>query len=122
MKLTLLTISLLLSLTSLAEDSQGQTSQPATPAAAPPANGLTPQAEEPIPCPLPGEEPANCPAPRAGTTVTEGGIRQEAGGVIRPEAKPILVSNPGENAYLLGINQPLTPLRTPPNPPLKDEK
>lgn len=118
MKITLLTVSLLLSLTAVAENEtqapQAQQSTNSTSTA--PAS----QAEEVIPCPLPGEPVTNCPAPRE-PEVTEAGTGATAGGNVHNVLHlGLLLSSPKGNALHEANNQPVpTPLRP---RPVKDEK
>lgn len=118
MKKTLLTVSLLLSLTAVAENEPQapQAQQPATSS----ATASAPQARDVIPCPLPGEPATNCPTPRE-PEVTEAGTGATAGGNVHNVLHlGLLLSSPKGNALHESNSQPIpSPLRP---SPVKDEK
>ncbi len=116
MKKTVLTISLLLSLSAMAADNEQQAPQAQPPAPATAA----PQAQDVIPCPLPGEPATNCPAPRE-PEVTEAGTGATASGNVHNVLHlGLLLSSPQGNALREATTQPIpSPLRT---TPVKDEK
>lgn len=112
---------MLLSLTAVAAEDTQPASANTQPAAAPASASTAKPQEDVVPCPLPGEPATNCPGPHA-PDESEAGLSVGIGGNVRPEAKPILVSSSNQNAYLLGLGQPLSPARQPAKPPLRDEK
>jgi len=119
MKITLLTVSLLLSLTAVAEN-EPQAPQAQQASATSSSKAPAPQAQDVIPCPLPGEPATNCPAPRE-PEVTEAGTGATAGGNVHNVLHlGLLLSSPKGNALHEANNQPLpSPLRL---SPVKDEK
>jgi len=108
MKIILLTLLVTLGLSVHAEEGNSNAAkQPASAVAATVAASNV-KAEEPIPCPLPGEPASNCPAPNRAADDTEGGVSYVAR-PVRLEIKPIILTTVGQNAH--SNSQPLSPMR-----------
>jgi len=109
---SLLTLLVTLGLSVQAEENNSNQAAPNQPAAAvaAPAAASNAKADEPTPCPLPGEPASNCPAPNRAAEDTEGGVPYVASAGIRPEINlNIILTTPGQNAH--SSPQPLPPWR-----------
>jgi len=112
MKIILITLLVTLGLSVQAQENNANQAEQkkATEDAANAANTAV-KAEEPIPCPLPGEPVSNCPAPHRGPEDTEAGVPYVASAGIRPEINlKVILTTPGQNAHSI-VSQPFSPVR-----------